>query len=140
MPVQPDMAPALSGTINAVVQSPPPNPTTIITVNTPWNIQLTWSITGFLAPVAAGDWTVRAFLESMGPGFEGQVVGPVVVPLAEAPPGPVRNYARNLTVPANPLVTANAYKLVLTVTHTNGGVATQMAAFVEGPILQFIPA
>lgn len=139
MPFQPDLAPALSGAIGANVLSPGPNPTTILNVNTPWTIQLNWSISGFLVSALGGDWRAQAFLESMGGGFEGQVAGPVVIPVTSVPVvGNTRSYAQALAVPANAAIGAGAYKLVLTITHVNAGTPTQLAAYVEGPILQFI--
>jgi hypothetical protein len=139
MPFQPELAPALSGTVNASVLSLGPNPTTILNVNTPWSIQLHWSITGYLVSAIGGDWRLQAFLESMGGGFEGSVVGPVSHPVVlGAIVNNTRNYAQTLPVPPNPAITAGAYKLVITITHLNAGVPTQLAAYVEGPILQFI--
>jgi hypothetical protein len=140
MPFQPMVAPALSGNVTPpVITSAGPDPTVILSVNTAWNIQVSWSVTGFLAATLGGEWRLQAFLESMGIGFEGSVAGPVTVPLAMAPPAATRNYAQNLAVPGNPAIGQGAYKLVLTILHVNGGVPTQMAAFVEGPLLQFIP-
>ena len=140
MPFQPMAAPTLSGNVDPlVVTSTGPDPTMILSVNTTWYIRVNWYITGYIAAALGGDWRVQAFLESMGPGFEGPVAGPVNLSLAVAAPATTRNYVLTLTVPANPLIVAGAYKLVLTILHVNGGVSTQMAAFVEGPILQFIP-
>jgi hypothetical protein len=143
MPFQPDSAPLFSGTISTVVFSPGPNPTTIVTVNTPWNIRVDWSVTGFTVSGLGGEWQVRGFLESMGPGFEGQVP-PAPAPAVQVTSVPLiggitRNYTQVLAVPANPAILAGPYKLVVTITHTNAGIPTTYAAYIEGPILQFIP-
>jgi hypothetical protein len=139
MPFQPELAPALSGTANATVMSQGLNPTTILSVNTPWSIQLNWSMTGLLASSIGGDWRLQAFVESMGVGFEGLVAGPLSIPVTFAPiVNNTRTYVQNLPVPANPAIGVGAYKLVVTITHVNAGVPTQIAAYMEGPILQFI--
>jgi len=139
MHFQPELAPALSGAVSASVMSIGPNPTTILNVNTPWSIQLRWSITGYLMSAIGGDWRLQAFLESMGGGFEGTVAGPVGHPVALGTVvDSTRNYTQTLPVPPNPAIHAGAYKLVITITHVNLGLPTQLAAYVEGPILQFI--
>jgi hypothetical protein len=141
MPVQPDIPPAFRGDINVQVLSPGPNPTTILRVNTPFTVRVSWYIEGYTVSGLGGDWLARAFLESIGPGFENQVAVSPPIPVTSVPlgPGDRRTYSLDLAVPANPAINAGPYKLVVTITHMNAATPTQYAAYVEGPILQFIP-
>jgi hypothetical protein len=141
MPFQPELGAAFSGTMSANVLSGGPDPTTILTVGTPWAIHVKWSISGFVMPALGGTWQVRAFLESMGPGFEGQVPPgfTLPVPVTSVPiVAGSRTYDNVLAVPANPAIGVGPYKLVVTLTHVNGTVSTTLAAYIDGPILQFI--
>ena len=110
-------------------------PTIIIRTTDSWFVRIQWQIDGIVADALAGTWQVRAFLESMGPGFEGQV-GAQTINLAVDPTSP-RNYTATLPVAPN-TVPAGTYKLVTTISYlTPANQPGFMAGYEEGPILQF---
>lgn len=133
----PFLGPSLNATVNSVVLDPVGfQPNTIIQTEDAWVVRVNWQISGPGAPMLAGDWTVRAFLESIGPGFEGQVGPAKVVSLNTAPPAAVRNYTTDINI-AGGAVPAGAYKLVTLINYSHLGVPGEMAAYTEGPVLQF---
>ncbi len=139
MPFEPDIPGYMSGGIRTTVQDPAglqPH-THIIRLSDAWAIRVQWDISGGgvsgLAPTAL--WHVRAYLESIGPGNEFEVAT-LDEPLGAAAPS--HSYDKVLAVPAaHPLLAAGPYKLVTVITITNGGVPVQIAAYDEGPVLQF---
>jgi hypothetical protein len=113
------------------------SPTTIIKASAPWQINLQWEAVGAAVVFQSGTYVVDAFIESIGPGLE-QRLGPVTVALL---PGK-KNYTATILVPAGIVLPAGQdsipVKLVTTVTVKDGfGNPVPMAAYVEGPILQF---
>ena len=79
---------ALTGTIAVSVLDPTVGaypPPSIVQRDHAWQIQVNWTISGPAALGLGGDWKVRAFLESVGPGYEGQAGPTVTVPLASSP-------------------------------------------------------
>lgn len=140
MPFEPLLPPALTGSVTAfAVPSPGPAPATIISTAVAWSVHIEWEIHGLFALGLAGDWHVKAFLESMGPGVEMQAGPTQNIPLAagvfQAPDR--RNYTANIPVAAG-ATPAGVYKLVTTVTYTEpSGQPGPMAAYQEGPVLQF---
>lgn len=137
MPFQPTNAPALfTGTITGVsVNSPFPDSQLIVDMNQSWTITVNWNTSGFLAPAIGGTWQVRAFLESMGLGFEGQVGATALV----AATGGL-NKTATITVPppsTNPQMVPGAYKLVITLNHVNPN-PTGIAGYEESTIVQFV--
>jgi hypothetical protein len=129
---------ALTATVNAEVQDPEGiQPATIIQTEDAWLIHVEWEISGPAAPFVGGNWHVAAYLESIGgDGFEGQVGDTVDVPLSDADPAPARSYTADINVLGD-TVPAGAYKLVTLINYTHLDVPCEMAAFTEGPILQF---
>jgi hypothetical protein len=120
----------LAGQIDKVeLLDPGLAPNTVIDVSSPFTVHVEWSVSGSSLPYLGGNWVVRALVESMGQGFEGQI-GPVsVVPLSGA-----SNYATDIHVPANALATPapntdTVYKLVVLVAHRQFGLKTQIAGF-----------
>jgi len=113
-------------------------PTIIVRTTDTWFVRIEWQIDGIIADALAGTWQVRAFLESIGQGFEGQV-GAQNINLNVDPTTP-RNYATTLTIPAN-TVPAGTYKLVTTINYlTPANQPGFMAGYEEGPVLQvFVP-
>lgn len=66
-----NLAIALKGTIRATVyEEGGIEPTSIIHVNQSWRIEVEWTLTGGLANLLYGEWQVRVFFESLGPGRE----------------------------------------------------------------------
>lgn len=109
-------------------------PTTIVNQNDPWNIRVDFETEGFFAPLLGGTWQVRAFLESLGPGFEG-IAGTTVI----AAGLPLRRAAVNIPILAgNPLgLVPGIYKLVVTVTHLNPG-PTGIAGYYEAGVVEIV--
>jgi hypothetical protein len=139
MPFEPQNIPPnfFTGTINAFAVLDPSGlePTTIIRTTDTWFVSISWRIAGIVADALAGTWQVRAFLESMGAGFEGQV-GPVQTINLNADPTTPRDYTALLTVP--PGTPAGTYTLVVTINYlTPANQPGFMAGYQEGPILQF---
>ena len=126
----------LIGVIGLQVLDPDLNPNRVLQTNLDWNIQVDWNISGMIAGGLGGEWEVRAYVESIGTGFEGQVGPAMIVPLSSAPATASRSYTTTITVPAG-TPPAGAYKLAVLVNYSNGGLPQQMAAFAEGPVLQF---
>ncbi len=139
MPFEPTNIPPnfFNGVINAFAVLDPSGlqPTTIIRTTDTWHVSIGWQISGIVADAIAGTWQVRAFLESMGAGFEGQVGPTININLAVDPTTP-RDYNALVTVP--PGVPAGTYKLVVTVNYlTPANQPGFMAGYQEGPIIQF---
>jgi len=118
-------------------------PTTIIQRDHAWKVQVEWEINGPAAPAVGGEWVVRCYLESIGPGFEGQIGVPETVPLADAPPLPLpREYEREIDIDAAEIlgISDGAYRLVTLINYENGGIPGEIAGHQEGPIVQFYTA
>jgi hypothetical protein len=116
-----------------------PNPNTVIRRAEGWSVRIDWNISGGIAPAVGGDWRVNVLLESMGPGFEGQVAT-TTIPVSAAPPALIRNYTATLNIAGGLVPQAGVYKLVVAILHQNLGVPTRMAGFEEAPLLQFYDA
>lgn len=130
---------SLTGEASVVVKDPQgiEPPATIIQTDDEWTIEVHWSLDGPAAPFLCGQWQVAAFVESIGPGEEKQVGETQTVPMDAAPPLPTpRTYTTTIVVPAGELA-VGAYKLVTLINANQNGVPLEMAAFIEGPILQF---
>jgi len=138
------------GTISATVHEhtgsgdQPAPPTTIIRTNNPWAVNVRWQTTGLATGMIDGEWHLHVFLESIGPGADLTLTDPPdhIIPLT---PGvsPV-NYAvhfdvrsmedMNVSIPA----AGRLYKMVVSLTYIEPtGSPGPMAAFVDGPVLQF---
>ena len=140
MPFEPQNIPVnvFSGVITAFAVLDPAGlqPTTIMRTTDTWHVQIAWRIDGIIANALAGTWQVRALLESIGPGFEGQV-GPTVPINLNVDPTAPRDYNVLITVPAG-TPPAGTYKLVVVINYFElTGQPGFMAGYQEGPILQF---
>lgn len=142
MPFEPQLPVAIEGDIQAlVVLDPAFTPSTIVRRDTNCHIQTKWHIKGLLALGLGGAWTVRAFLESMGPGAE-MVAGTQAVLMSA---GTIvlpdkKEFTSTIQVNAGS-VPAGVYKLVVAITYTEpGGTPGPLAAYQEGPIVQFFDA
>ncbi|GAB4280194.1 MAG: hypothetical protein Kow0080_32880 [Candidatus Promineifilaceae bacterium] len=126
----------LSGQAVAAVRDPnginPPN--NIIQTDDTCFIDVRWHIVGAAAGFLGGEWKVTVYYESIGGGPEGQFPSQTV-PLSAAPATQHRDYSTTITVPAGTLP-PGAYRLVTLINYSNLGVPQEMAAFVEGPIMQ----
>jgi hypothetical protein len=134
----------LTGTAEITVKDPAgiTPPSTIIQTDDAWQVEVKWEIDGAIAPFIGGEWEVSVFVEAIGPGEEKQVGTTKNVPLSNAAPLPLpRQYTTAVDVPAfDPNagvgLDKGAYRLVTLVNFKHLGVPLEMAAFVEGPILQ----
>jgi hypothetical protein len=124
--------------IEAVVFDPGGSPTVIIDENLDWEIRVSWEALGDAVVFQAGNVSVDAFVESIGPGVEKQL-GPEIVPIN---PGQT-NYDATINVSAGDVEipvdqSSIAVKLTTTLTAKDpGDNVIPMAGFVEGQILQF---
>lgn len=124
----------------------------IIRIDQPWEVKVNWKVSGLVVPALAGDFHVTVYLEALGPGIDEDlpnVVGPdeIVVPFTSGTlTGLTRTFNRTLSfmagTPALPAsVRQQLYKMVVAVTYTEtDGTPGPMAAFSEGPIVQFYRA
>ncbi len=109
-------------------------PTNVIRTTDTWHVSISWRIRGTVVNALAGNWQVRAFLESMGAGFEGQV-GPIHNQNLNTDQFDPREYTALITVP--PGTPAGTYKLVVVVNYFElSGQPGFMAGHQEGPIVQ----
>jgi hypothetical protein len=159
--------PFLDGTISAPIvkeagdtTSPPKAASNmVIRTDRAWEIEVNWEVHGSLLdnPTSSsfpftGEWLVKAFLESIGPGGEyelprsgGVASGGVKVNVNTAT-GKSRNYKATIEVPAKldtsgnvnkDSIPAGIYKLVVTVTNESSpGVPGPIAGFYESGMLQ----
>lgn len=117
-------------------------PTTVIRTDTDWAVNIEWELLGLNWQMIGGTWHVHVNLESMGPGPELSLFD-AVNPAAcnDSLPSVDGRYFCHFDVPAG-VATADhqgtPYKLVVTITYFNLlGNPGPMAAYFEGPILQF---
>jgi hypothetical protein len=130
----PAVAASLDATLDAVIVTDlDGNPNRVLDQGVGFNVRVDWHLDGTLKSMIAGTWTVRLFVESMGPGPEAQI-GSTNVPLVANP-----NYTATINVPANALPAgppaSGVYKIVVVITHEAFGIKTEMAGFGEGPLV-----
>lgn len=133
-PIQTQTPLTLTGTIETVeILDSGAAPNAVITYTDPFRIHATWSVAGSAVPFLGGEWSVRALVESIGVGFEGQIGPTQTVPLT----GQLTPYEAYIDVPAQTLPAPavaedTVYKLVVLVSHKMFGVSTPIAGFGEG--------
>ena len=118
-------------------------PQTIIRTDQSWAVNVSWTTTGLVTGMIAGSWHLHVYLESIGPGADLDLTDAInpghIIPLT---PGisPV-NYFVHIDVLAGTVIAPLAgilYKLAVTLTYFDAsGAPGPMAAFEEGPLLQF---
>ncbi|WP_329476578.1 hypothetical protein OG558_36205 [Kribbella sp. NBC_01510] len=131
-----DGLPALDGAVTAVaIIDHDGNPNRVIDDQLPFDVTIDWTVQPpATAALLDGNWTVKVYAESMGPGPE-VLIGTAVV---AATGGPA--YSASINVPAGTLPSdvppdSGVYKLVVVITYRNTlNVLTEMAAFSEGPM------
>lgn len=131
-----DGLPALDGAVTAVaIIDHDGNPNRVIDDQLPFDVTINWTVQPpATAALLDGQWTVKVYAESMGPGPE-VLIGTAVV---AANGGPA--YSASINVPAGTLPSdvppdSGVYKLVVVITYRNTlNVLTEMAAFSEGPM------
>jgi len=149
MPFEPDNKPFISGSIQTTVTEVPGSqePATVINLGQPWNVNLTLRVEGTGAggnPPATGDWTAKVFVESFGPGFEGEV-GSLDFLVTDAPvqtgPPKFREYKKTIPILGTAIPTAGVYRVVTIVTARNpagaAGLPEPFAGFDESHVVQF---
>ena len=100
-------------------------------------VKVKWHLDGLFAGSFGGNWKIKVGLESMGPGPEYSFSAPNVPLSAGAVVGTQRNYDATISIPGN-TVAENAYRLVATITYVEpGNTPGPLAAYEEGPIVQF---
>ena len=118
-------------------------PSTIIRTDQSWAVNVSWTTTGLATGMICGDWHLHVYLESIGPGPDLDLTDAIapghIIPLT---PGlsPV-NYFVHVDILANTVpapLAGSVYKLAVTLTYFDAsGAPGPMAAFEEGPMLQF---
>src|SRR5687768_676528 len=108
MPFEPDNAPFISGSIQTTIAEGAvgaQTPSTVINLGQPWSVNVTLRVEGNGAknnPPDTGEWNARVFVESFGPGFEGQV-GSLNFLVTDAPvqagPPKFREYQKTVSIP-----------------------------------------
>ncbi|MBI1278663.1 MAG: hypothetical protein GC179_11105 [Anaerolineaceae bacterium] len=135
---EPQLAPFISGTIDTQVHDTDLQPLNIVRLSDPWHVHVQWSVNGSIVPLIAGTWHVRVYAESMGPGAEMEVGSLDVAVNAEPLSGLSRSYDRRIIVPANLAgLTDGVYRITTVLTIDNGGARGMIAAFDQGPLMQF---
>lgn len=113
--------------------------TNILDADQPFTVRIAWNVPPPLAPFLGGQFRLRVYVESIGPGPEQQIGQQVVsVVGGQVNYGPV-----SIVVPGNALPgegqgtppVSGVYKLVSVLQHLNPG-ETEGSGFAEGPVAQ----
>jgi hypothetical protein len=150
MPFEPDNAPYIFGSIQTTITEGlvgAQTPSTVINLGQPWSVNVTLRVEGNGArnnPAESGEWNARVFVESFGPGFDGQV-GSLDFPVTDAPvqagPPRFREYQKTIPIPAAAVPAAGVYKIITILTARNpagaAGTPEPFAAFDESHVVQF---
>ncbi len=135
---EPQLAPFLSGSCDTQVHDTNLQPLNIVRLSDAWHVHVQWNIKGSIVPLINGTWHVKVYVESIGPGPEMEVASMDVPVNAEPLAGLARSYNRRIVIPANlPNLIEGLYRVTTVITIENGGARGMIAAFDEGPILQF---
>jgi hypothetical protein len=122
--------------IEVLDPSDPGTPTNIIETDDAWKIKVNWTLDGIVAPFIGGTWHVSAYIDDRdGVGPSSGSLGTNLVPVGLFVPPLPRKYTTTIFVPAGK-VKAGLYDLTVAITYDNGP-KLSMAAFCEGPILEF---
>jgi hypothetical protein len=113
---------------------------TILYTNTPWTIHVDWQTNGPANIFMVGDFHLHAYLESLGPATPDLDLYGADVALTPSA-APVISYLVHIPVAASTVTADHSgklYKLVVSMTYRNIlGAPGPIAAYAEGPILQF---
>lgn len=114
------------------VLDPGDAPTAVLDAGTPFRVRVNWTVPPALAPFLGGQFRLRCFAESVGPGQEEQIGGTEFVPVV---PGQV-NYVREMAIgaaalrgegevdPATGRPVSGMYRIATVIQHINGGPTT----------------
>lgn len=149
MPFEPESPPFISGSLQTTVleAAGAQTPATVIDLGQPWSVNLRLRVEGVGAannPPTTGEWNARVFVESFGPGFEGQV-GNRDFRVTDAPvqAGPPRHREYNITIPipGAAIAAAGVYRVITVVTARDpagaAGLPVPFAAFDDSHVVQF---
>lgn len=130
----------LSGTVGAELHEIGEPSTRILDINDDAEIDVNWSLTGWMQRMVCGSWEVDAYFESIGEGKEFELEGPQAMPVDPTGNG---QYKTSIKLPAGTIQTAPdetdiLYKVTVSVTYKDpGGRPGPIAGFVELPMVQF---
>jgi hypothetical protein len=116
-------------------------PSTIIDTDDPFLVRVDWSVDLPAAALLGGQWLVRVYAESIGPGQEVQI-GTQAVSVGAGTAGPTSiAYRANIPVAAGTLqaesgASSGVYTIVAVVTHNGFLGPTVLAGFEQGPVIQ----
>jgi len=146
MPIEWPDAPessALSVTIPDNWPAPPAGPPDILVASLPFSVNVTWTVPVPHNMSLGGNFQLRAYVESVGPGPETQIGTTQVVPVT---PGQV-SYAHAFIVPGGTLLgegelfggvpVSGVYKIVCVLQHLNPG-PTWISGFAEENLRMFL--
>ncbi len=137
-----DYPQGISGDLTTAVLDPDLTPNLVLDKGLAFFVRVNWTPTGPGVQTLGGNWTIKAYAESLGPGPELQIGPSLTIPVV---PIDGHAYSESISVPANTLLAegegappaSGVYKLVVVVTHTNTlGTRTEMAGFAEGPVFE----
>jgi hypothetical protein len=137
-----DYPQGISGDLTTAVLDTDLTPNLVLDKGLAFFVRVSWTPTGPGVQTLGGNWTIKAYAESLGPGPELQIGPSLTIPVV---PIDGHAYSESISVPANTLLAegegappaSGVYKLVVVVTHTNTlGTRTEMAGFAEGPVFE----
>jgi hypothetical protein len=126
---------------SVVVKDADGDPNMVLDTDSTFTVTVDWFLSGLIAPALGGQWNLVIYAEKIGPG-EDLTLDKATIPLVPS----VAPHLYSHTSPAlkpkdssgNP--PNGTYQLSAVITHTNSGVRTHLAGFMEGPIVQFYTA
>ncbi|NMO52473.1 hypothetical protein HH310_14885 [Actinoplanes sp. TBRC 11911] len=124
-----------AGTFTAQIIDPSGAPVSVVDADGDFQIKADWDVGALAALFLAGEFTVKTYVESIGPGEEKEIAtGTQAVNGSQL-------YSKLLNVPAGTLKKESAndsgvYKVVTLLTHRNSfGTLTTLAAIEDGPVV-----
>ncbi|HSM58425.1 MAG TPA: hypothetical protein VK879_19885 [Candidatus Sulfomarinibacteraceae bacterium] len=141
---EPDVPGTFEGLATVDVVEPGGAPAAIIDTDDAFTIEVHWETKGWVPPLFDGladtvEWQVTAYLEALGSGAD-MTLGTESAKFnaGAAPAADQRDYDVSIAV-AGSTVPAGAYRLITVILgeNTATGVKQRVAAFVDGPTLQF---
>lgn len=124
------------GNFFAELQDNDGSPTQVLEAGRPIRIHTYWRISPVAASLLGGQWVVKVYVESIGPGPE-KLIGTETRAVNGG-----QNYEATVLVPPNtlennpPETTSGLYKVVTLLTHRNFGANSTVAAVAEGPVVR----
>lgn len=125
------------------VLDPGDAPTTVLDAGVAFKVRVNWNVPAGLAPFLGGQFRLRCFAESVGPGQEEQIGGTEFVTVV---PGQ-QNYSREMSVGANALrgegqndpttgrPVSGMYRIATVIQHINGA-PTMGSGFAADALIQ----